>query len=517
MLDLKDTLLDIDVRLQRAAKLHPASVAIKIADETINWSSLDAKVNQAANALIARGLVVADRVAALGINSSSYIVLVLATIRAGACIAPLQTLSSTSDLIGIANDSGAKFFFLGSEFSGDILEHRDELSEVVDFWSLGEPTNGLEAFENFISGASTTAPDIDIEAQSGACLVYSSGTTGTPKGILQSRHHKSQECEDMAEAGLSPTTRTLITTPLCSSTTLFILFAALGNGGAVTVMEKFDAGRFLDVSEADKITHTILVPVRYERILSHPLFGKYDLSSYEVKISIGAPLNQSRKREILDRWPDGGLVEFYGMTEGGPSCVLFAHDRPDKLDTVGQPAESCELKIIDEMGEVLPQGETGEVVGRSPRMMIEYWGRPEDTELASWHDQNGNRYHKSGDIGWLDGEGFLHLVDRKKDMIITGGFNVYAADIESVIDECPGVCEAAVVGAPSKKWGEVPIAFIVAAQNTKLDTNFIQEWVNERLGKVQRLSGVYHIDELPRNAIGKVLKRELRALAQVQP
>ncbi len=519
MFHLNGDALDIDARLQELASQRAADIAIKIGEQAVSWAAFDKLVSQAANAFLEAGLEPGDRVATVGRNSLSYIATIFACLRAGGCITPLQTLTSENDLIRMINDSGATFLFVSSEFAPALYERCGALQSIDagHIYCFDKSFPQIETFDRFIEGLPGTSPNISVDPHSGACLVYSSGTTGDPKGILQSRLHKARECEDMAEAGLSPAARVLITTPLCSSTTLFILFAALGNGATVVVMEKFGAEKFLKLSTRNRITHTILVPVQYERILTSEAFGRFDLSSYDVKISIGAPLRRSLKKEILDRWPEGGLIEFYGMTEGGPSCVLFAHESPDKLDTVGQPAEGCDVKIISDDGYVLPKGKAGEIVGRSGRMMVGYWNRPTETREASWYDSDGNRFLKSGDIGWFDDEGFLHLVDRKKDVIISGGFNIYATDLENVICDHPNVLEAAIVGAPSAKWGETPVAFVVLRDGAESDAASIKEWTNSKLGKVQRLSAVHLIDALPRNDIGKVAKRNLRSNVTPQP
>jgi acyl-CoA synthetase (AMP-forming)/AMP-acid ligase II len=214
------------------------------------------------------------------------------------------------------------------------------------------------------------------------------------------------------------------------------------------------------------------------------------------------------KAEILARWPAGGFSELYGMTEGGVGTTLRAHENPGKLDTVGVVNPGVEMLVIDEAGKVLPKGSVGELVGWSPSMMSGYHGREKETAEASWFDAGGRRFQRSGDIGWFDTEGFLHLLDRKKDVIISGGFNVYAIDLENILMQHPDVAEAAVIAAPSREWGETPVAFAVLRNETATDV--VRQWANDRLGKSQRIAQVIAIDALPRSSIGKVLKRELR-------
>jgi long-chain acyl-CoA synthetase len=215
------------------------------------------------------------------------------------------------------------------------------------------------------------------------------------------------------------------------------------------------------------------------------------------------------KTEILKRWP-GGLTEYYGMTEGGATCVLVAHQFPDKLHTVGQPSAGHEVRLIDEQGNEVSQGQIGEVVGRSPAMMNGYFNQPGKTSEAEWYDKDGNRFIRTGDVGRFDEQGFLTLMDRKKDMIISGGFNVYPSDLEAVLFQHEAIADAAVVGVPSRQWGETPIAFVTLKAGRTESAEQIRLWANEKLGKTQRLTSLEILPSLPRSAIGKVLKRELR-------
>jgi acyl-CoA synthetase (AMP-forming)/AMP-acid ligase II len=254
----------------------------------------------------------------------------------------------------------------------------------------------------------------------------------------------------------------------------------------------------------------MLVPVQYQRLLAQPDFDAHDLSRVRYKFATSAPFPAALKAEVLRRWP-GALVEFYGMTEGGGSCVLEAHLHPTKLHTVGRPAPGSELRLIDEAGHELARGETGEVVGHSPGMMVGYHKRPDATREAEWFDAGGKRFIRTGDVGRFDEDGFLTLLDRRKDLIISGGFNIYPSDLEAVLREHPAVADAAVVGVPSSQWGETPVAFVVRrAGHDAIDGNALLQWTNARLGKTQRLHALRLIDELPRSPIGKVLKRELR-------
>ncbi len=301
----------------------------------------------------------------------------------------------------------------------------------------------------------------------------------------------------------------MIATPLYSNTTLVSLIPTLGWGGTAVLMPKFDARAFLELAEKHRATHAMLVPVQYQRIMALPDFDKFDLSSFRLKTCTSAPFSAALKADVVARWP-GILLEYYGMTEGGGTCMLIANAHPDKLHTVGQPAPGHDIRLIDEEGNEVGPGKAGEVVGRSPAMMTGYHGRAEATGAAEWFDAEGNRFIRHGDVGRFDEDGFLILLDRKKDLIISGGFNIYPSDLEAVLAEHPGVADCAVVGVPSEQWGETPVGFYVPREGASAEAADVLAWFNARVGRTQRLSALEAVDELPRSAIGKVLKRELR-------
>ena len=365
-----------------------------------------------------------------------------------------------------------------------------------------------QRFSATASPRATPAP-VAIEPDWPFNIIYSSGTTGEPKGIVQPHAMRWSHLQRGPTYGYDARSITLVSTPLYSNTTLVAIFPTLAMGGTLVLMAKFDAGEYLALAERHRVTHTMLVPVQYQRLMERADFGRHDLTSFLAKFSTSAPFAAELKRDVLARWP-GGLVELYGMTEGGGTCVLLAHVDRGKLHTVGQPAPGHDIRIIDEDGRELPRGSTGEVVGHSAAMMTGYHRRPDFTAQATWHDAQGRRFIRTGDIGRFDADGFLVLVDRKKDMIISGGFNVYSTDLEAVVSQHPAVAEVAVVGVLSARWGETPVAFVVARRGEHCDASEVMAWANTRLGKVQRLADVRLVAQLPRSSIGKVLKRELR-------
>ena len=284
---------------------------------------------------------------------------------------------------------------------------------------------------------------------------------------------------------------------------------ALLAGGTVRVMGKFDSLRWLDFAQDDRSTITMLVPVQYQRLMDEPRFGEFDLSSLVLKYCTSAPFSAELKREVLERMP-GALIEIYSMTEGGVVCLLEAHKFPEKLHTVGRPAPGSELKVLDDEDRPVAPGEAGNLIGRSHTMMSGYKNRPDQTQEGYWTDPvNGEVWQRMGDIGRVDDEGFVELVGRAKDMIISGGFNIYPVDLENALLEEPDVLEAAVIGMPSHQWGETPVGFVRLADGAR-DAGDVCAAVNARLGKTQRLAALSPIKEMPRSHIGKLLKSELR-------
>jgi acyl-CoA synthetase (AMP-forming)/AMP-acid ligase II len=341
-------------------------------------------------------------------------------------------------------------------------------------------------------------------------IFYSSGTTGLPKGIVHSHLARWAMVPRFRSFDYSGESTLLVATPIYSNLTIGGLFPTLAMGGTVVILPKFDVATFLGLAEVERVTHAMLVPIQIERLLTDPSFDRFDLSAFRAVFSGGAPLHADTKRACIARWP-GRLIELYGLTEGGASCVLDAKAFPDKLHTVGRPSAVVDLRFIDDEDREVPRGETGEIVGRTPIGMMEgYHGKPDLTEALRWRSADGQLFYRTGDIGRLDADGFLTLLDRKKDMIISGGVNVFAVDVEAALRAHADVFDAAVVGAPSARWGESPYGFAVLRPGATVTADALAEWANGRLGPPQRLCGLRLLDELPRNAAGKVLKRELK-------
>ena len=496
-------------RIRAHAATRPAQRALVQGDDALDYGALDALMDRVAASLQRDGVRPGESIAICAQTSPRYAAIFLGALRAGVAVAPLASSVTPQSFASMLADAHPRRLFVdGSAL--DALGAGDPGAPCI---RLDDSAPGT-AFDAWLAPAGHRPQPVDVQPDWPFNIIYSSGTTGTPKGIVQSHGMRWSHVERGAVYEYGPQAITILATPLYSNTTLVVFFPTIAFGGCVILMPKFDALRYLQLAEKHRVTHTMLVPVQYQRLMAHPRFDAHDLSSFRFKFSTSAPFNAALKADVLKRWP-GGLIEFYGMTEGGGTCILEAHLHPDKLHTVGSPAEGSDIRLIDEDGKEIPRGDTeraGEVVGHSAGMMTGYHRQPTKTREAEWFDASGKRFIRTGDVGRFDADGFLTLFDRKKDMIISGGFNIYPSDLETVLRGHAAVADVAVVGVPSEQWGETPMAFVVRREGDATTEDALLQWANAQLGKTQRLARLHFIDELPRSAIGKVLKRELRDL-----
>jgi long-chain acyl-CoA synthetase len=494
----------LDALVGQTAATAPDRIAVIDGERQLSYDELDELVDRVAAALQRDGLGPRDVISICALSSIEYVATFLGALRAGAAVAPLAPSSTPQDFAAMAKDSGARILFMDETAAAAMGTAADAALRVsLDDSAWGRP------FSEWCAAPGTRPKPVTIDPEWTFNIIYSSGTTGTPKGIVHSHFMRWCQYGQLDPLGYGPDAVTLLSTPLYSNTTLVCFNPTFAGGGAVVLMKKFDARGFLELSEQHRATHTMLVPVQYRRIMALPDFERFDLTAYQMKFCTSAPFAAVLKADILKRWP-GGLTEYYGMTEGGGSCALLAHEHPDKLHTVGVPMPDHDVRLIDDDGKPVAVGEIGEIVGHSPVIMQGYLNQPAKTAETFWHDATGKRFVRTGDVGRFDADGFLTLMDRKKDMIISGGFNIYPSDLEAVLAKHDDVVEAAVVAMPSDEWGETPVAFVVLKPDAPADAGALRAWTNSRVGKTQRLADVVLVDTLPRSAIGKVLKRELR-------
>jgi acyl-CoA synthetase (AMP-forming)/AMP-acid ligase II len=489
----------------RQAARRPDHAALILDDRRLDYAALAAGMNRVALSLQRHGLIPGDVMAICAGTSFEYVLAFLGALRAGVAVALLAPSATPEHLSAMLENSGAKLVLRDRAVAAEWPARAGQNPQCValdDAPEAGQPWSQWLARDDGAQPA-PIAPQPDWTFN----VIYSSGTTGVPKGIVQPWSMRWSHVQRAVRNGYGPDAVTLCSTPLYSNTTLGSALPTLGLGGTLVLMRKFDPARYLELAQRHGATHTMLVPVQYRRLMQCPEFDHADLSRLRHKFSTSAPFSAALKAEVLRRWP-GKLTEYYGLTEGGIRCELRCHEHPDKLHTVGRPPADSELRFIDEQGRELPAGEQGEIVGRTAGMMSGYYRQPEKTREAEWFDAQGRRFIRSGDVGRLDEDGFLVLGDRKKDMVISGGFNVYPSDIEAVLARHPRVSECAVIGVPSEQWGETPVAYVVPKPGAEAQE--LRDWLNARVGKTQRVAEVRLVESLPRSEIGKVLKRALR-------
>lgn len=495
--------------ISRHARYRPDHTAMVFKDTRLTYKEFNCSVNRVANIFLDLGIQKGDKVATLLPNSLEILEIYWAVSKMGAVVVPLSTLLLGKGLQSLLVDADTKLVITYSGFVPTLEAVRSELTDIAPERFLiidSEDTPGYRDYHALKANAADTDPQgIKITDDDIFNIMYSSGTTGLPKGIIHTHFVRSIYATLFALAfRMTPECITLHTGSMVFNGPFVMMLPTFFLGGTYILHEVFDPEAFIETVRKEKVTHVITVPAQLIAILNSPNFSTDALLSLEAICSVGAPLLLEHKEELLKYLP-GRFYELYGLTEGF-ATVLDKHDFMRKPGSVGIPFSMFEMRIVDDKGNDLPPGETGEIIGRAPMMMPEYYKRPDLTQEAI---KDGWLY--SGDLGYVDEDGFLYLVDRKKDMIISGGVNVYPKDIEEIVVQHPAVLETAVFGIPSPKWGETPVAAVTLKPGTEAAPEELRLWVNEHVSaKFQRVSDVIVMADFPRNVAGKTLKREIR-------
>ncbi len=492
-------------------KWQPNHEAWVFGDQRVNWREFNERANRVAHALHSIGIEKGDRVSLLMLNSIENAEVIFGIVKAGGVVVPLSPMAAPVAVEGMIRDSGSKALFLAASLQG-FVEGFNEIPDCVlkaGLISVGFEKEGWTNFEEIVARADSDNPVVEIKPSDNFIIVYSSGTTGTPKGIVHTHHSRVMMGYNLAlPFRVNESTISIATTPLFTNGTWAMMLPTVMAGGTVVLMDKFSPGSFLDLAEKEEATHSLMVPTQFNVTMADPTFKSRNLQSLEVLVSVGSTLHQEVRKLILNSF-DCEFFELYGLTEG-VGTGLLRDEMLKKPGSVGRPWMGNDIRIVGDDRKEMPVGETGEIVGYAAGLMSGYHNRPDLTDEAIWVDERGRTHLMTGDIGRLDEDGYLYVLDRKKDMIVTGGVNVYACDIEEVFTAHPEVMDVTVIAVPHEKWGETPLALVIPNASAKVTTDELKDWANEKLGKSQRVSGVHFLEEFPRNALGKVLKRELR-------
>ena len=495
----------------RHAFAIPESVAIRYQGESITWAGLHDRVRRAAVAFARQGVRRGDRVAVLMTNRPEFLESVLAASAIGAIAVPVNFRLAPAEAAYILQDSGASLVVTDPPLA-PLAEAAVAASQALQAGPVPVITTGADGTYEALLAAPPPAPgEVEIDERDIALIMYTSGTTGRPKGAMLSHLNllmqaitaiRTSRLTDDQNVGM-------VNVPLFHIAGIGSMVPALllGTRSVLMPTAAFDAQVTLDVIEAEGVTSLFLVPAQWQVLCAHPDVTRRTRSLRTISWG-AAPATVPLLETMAKTFPAAEIISVFGQTEMSPvTTALPSADAVRKIGSVGKPIPTIAARIVDDRMNDVPRGEVGEIVYRGPSLMAGYWNNPAATEEAF----SGGWFH-SGDLVREDEEGFLYVVDRKKDMIISGGENIYCAEVENVLAGHPAVADVAVIGARHEKWGETPVAIVVPADPAAPPTlGDLTGWTAGRLASYKKPTGLVVLDELPRNASGKVLKHELRA------
>jgi fatty-acyl-CoA synthase len=498
---------DAGSALTRAARLFSNKTAIIFEQNRISYAELNERVNRLANGLMKMGVKKGDKVALLFYNCPQFTESYYALVKIGAIVVPLNLRLAVPELIYEANNSDCTRIIYSAEFSEVMSKLRPKLSKVKSYICHGETCpSDTTKYEELITGSPAGEPKVDVQMEDGCDIFYTGGTTGLPKGAYRTHENViwvALTCGMCLKFGADNVV--LASPPLFHIVSNYLTLSSFFFGSTIVMVKAFDPVKTLELIQKEKVTHVWLVPAMSTAIWNLPDVSKYDLSSLQVYTTGGAPMPTGLKMRIKEHLPNVYFTESYGSTETGWIASHGPTGLPWK-EGQGIPCFSQKLRLMDDNENEVPHGDIGEVAVQGPLTIQNYYN---DSKMTKETIRNG--WFHTGDLARLDEEGYLYIVDRKKDMVISGGENVYSVEVERVILTHPKISEAAVIGLPNEKWGEQVTAVVVLKSGEELTEDELMSFCRKELAGYKCPKGVKFVtDPLPRTSFGKVLKRELR-------
>jgi long-chain acyl-CoA synthetase len=495
------------------ARVHANRTAVVCEDERLTWRELDERTNRFANVLRSEGVGKGDKVALYMSTSMGVFIAFWGSAKAGCVTVPLNVLLDADSLARLASDADTALVVADGATEARLDSIRERLLDVAPsrWLTFGTAGPGWRSATDLMAAAAATPCGVRILPDDVITILYTSGTTGHPKGI-EHTHVSRMMYPYGFTMGLKIDRYSvaILGTPPYASGTWITMMPTMYRGGTVVILPRFTPEAFLAAVAREHGTHAFLVPTQWIAILGHRAGAEHDVSSLRCVVTSGQPMPEKVYLGLEDAFPNAGIYEVYGFSEGFATLRIPQDAERGKRTSVGQPLMLEDIRIVDEHGAEAAMGESGEIVAHSIGMMTGYYKNPELTATAVWTAPDGRAFLRTGDIGYLDDDAFLYVSGRIKDMINSGGLNIFAADIERVFVRHPDVSEAAAVGVPDPKWGETPLLVVIPRQGASIDPENLRVWGNERLATYQRVNRVVVRDDLPRAVYGKVAKAALR-------
>jgi len=503
-----------------ATAICPDKAAIVFEKKRHTFSQLNEKANRLGNALLKRGVQKGDRVAMLQVNTNQCVEVYFTVAKLGGIYVPLNFRAKGNELSYMLNSSEANTLLVGGRYIDLVNSIKPELKSVKNFISLDSPQEGMLNYEGIIASAAAEEIFTEIDDNDTTILMYTAGTTGFPKGVMLSHNSFAiYVLENVSPADPESEEKNILTVPLYHVAGIQAMMAAIYGGRTLVIERQFDPREWMELVEAEKVGRAMMVPTMLKQLIDHPDFSKHDLSSLKVITYGAAPMPLEVIKRAVAIFPGVGFINAFGQTETASTITALGIEdhaitgteaekekKLKRLSSIGRPMSDVEMKIVDEAGNKLPPGEVGEIVARGPRVMSGYWKDQEKTDKTI--DKDG--WVHTGDMGYVDEDGYFFLAGRATDMIIRAGENISPEEVEAVLHSHPKIDEAAVIGVPDEDWGEVPLAVIVLKQGETATPEELMEYCRVNLSSFKRPRSVVFVAELPRNPMGKVLKRVLR-------